>query len=143
MAADTLPPWPPPSTRASPSLPALPLLLPPERQDRLFSCTLFVLPSNIFMIYQHPHMAYIHQVGHLRLWWRLEVVHTQSASLWLPGKLSASIQPLTHHNKQYISVGIKHIIHPNGLLFLIHQGHILGRERPRLTTGQVSQRDLC
>lgn len=34
-------------------------------------------------------------------------------------------------------------IHPNSLLFLIDQGHILGREGLHLTTGQVSQRDFC
>lgn len=41
----------------------------------------------ISMTYQHPHTTCLHQVGHSGLWWRLEAVHTRSASLWLPGIL--------------------------------------------------------
>lgn len=56
--------------------------------------------------YQHPHTTCLHQVGHSRLWWRLEAVHTRSASLWLPGK---SRVPTFNHwlTTACISVGIK------------------------------------
>lgn len=139
VAEDTPPPWPPPSSRASPSSTSL---LPSERQERLFPYNMFVLPSNISLTYQHPHTTYLHQAGHLRGRWRhLEAVHTQSASLWLPGKIQVR---LNHWLTTIcISVGMKRITHPDSFLFLIHQGHILGWERPRLTTGQVSQKDLC
>lgn len=83
-AVDTPPPWPPPSTTASSSSPSS---VPPERQSeqRLYSHAAFCLPWSHSGTHQRPRETYLHQVGQSGLKWRLQAVHTQSASLWLPG----------------------------------------------------------